>query len=274
MPYQLIAQLPNGDQKSLFNRSEDDALDIVTEFVNDGTITTRWGNKNQTRQALELRVYETRERYDKRSHGAATDFLKRKRNVFRRLEKEVLAKRVPQRRVRVFVVMPIQGEKYGTQSEQTVFKEFNDRFTVIEATLQEFDCVAIRIDREQPLDSMVERIKEEIRRARFVVADLTDERPSCYFEIGYAEALGTPVITMASRESVMEPGKRTKIHFDVHQNVRFFTNHNQLAEHLRDAVDVNRQNLLDEVPEPRMWSTFLTSPPLFTFSNPAADHNA
>jgi hypothetical protein len=32
-------------------------------------------------------------------------------------------------------------------------------------------------------------VKEDIRRAHFVLADLTKERPSCYFELGLAEAL-------------------------------------------------------------------------------------
>jgi len=64
MPFQLVAQLPNGEQKSIFNRDEDDVLTVVAEFLRDQTITTRWGNKNQTRQALELRVYETKERYE------------------------------------------------------------------------------------------------------------------------------------------------------------------------------------------------------------------
>jgi nucleoside 2-deoxyribosyltransferase len=243
--YQLIATLPNGQQKSILNRDEESTLDHVAEFVRDSTITTRWANKTQTRQALELRVYQTSESYDKRSHGKLEDFLKRKRNVFARFEKEALEKRIPQRKTRVFVVMPIQGEEYGSQSEQAIFKEFNDRFAVIEQTLQDFDCVAIRIDREQPLEGMVQRIKDEIRRARFVVADLTDERPSCYFEVGYAEALGKPVIPVASKQSIMEPGKNTKIHFDIHQNVRFFTNHKQLAEKLREAVEKNRKLLVD-----------------------------
>jgi hypothetical protein len=46
-----------------------------------------------------------------------------------------------------------------------------------------------------------------IRRARFVVADLTHERPNVYFELGYARGLGKTVIT------ILRAG--TAVHFDV-----------------------------------------------------------
>lgn len=248
MPFHLVAQLPNGGQKSVFNLTEDKALDHVTEFVRDQTLTTRWGNNTQTRQAYEMRVYETADAYSKRSSGPFADFIKGKRSVFGRLEKEARKRLEPRSNVRVFVVMPIQGDRWGKQSEQNVYREYNERFEVIEQTLQEFGCVAIRIDKEAPLGGLVDRIKEEIRRARFVVADLTDERPSCYFEAGYAEALNKPVIPVASKESVMRPGENTTIHFDIHQNVQFFTNHEELAEKLRDAVEKNRKALIE--PEP------------------------
>jgi hypothetical protein len=55
------------------------------------------------------------------------------------------------------------------------------------------------------------RITDEIIRmitaARFVVVDLTHERPNMYFELGYARGLGKTVITIA-REG-------TTVHFDV-----------------------------------------------------------
>ena len=38
---------------------------------------------------------------------------------------------------------------------------------------------------------------EEIRNADFVFADLSLERPSCYYELGVAEALGKPVYLIA-----------------------------------------------------------------------------
>jgi nucleoside 2-deoxyribosyltransferase len=46
-----------------------------------------------------------------------------------------------------------------------------------------------------------------IEGARFVVADLTHERPNVYFELGYARGLGKTVVTIA-REG-------TAVHFDV-----------------------------------------------------------
>ena len=39
----------------------------------------------------------------------------------------------------------------------------------------------------------LERATEDIRKAGFVVADLSYERPSCYFELGLAEATGVDV---------------------------------------------------------------------------------
>lgn len=59
------------------------------------------------------------------------------------------------------------------------------------------------------------RLRQEIRLARFVIADLTDKNNGAYWEAGYAEGLGKPVIYMCE-ESVFEA---REIHFD--------TNHHQ-----------------------------------------------
>jgi len=48
---------------------------------------------------------------------------------------------------------------------------------------------------------------EMIQTARFVVADLTLERPNVYFELGYARALQKTVITICRDQ--------TPVHFDV-----------------------------------------------------------
>jgi hypothetical protein len=239
--FHVQAQLPGGRTKLVNNLTDEQVRDVVAEFVRDGTLTTRWGNKSPTRQAYEMKVFETKDAWAKKGGGTFADFIKGKRNVFGRFEREVAKRTRP--RTRVFVVMPIQGDRYGSQSAQTVHRTYDARFEAIESALQDFDCVAIRIDKESPLGELVGRIKAEIRRASFIVADLTDERPSCYFEAGYAEALNKPIIYLASKESVMSPPQKTTIHFDIHQNVRFFTNDVELAEKLREAVQRNRKHL-------------------------------
>lgn len=54
---------------------------------------------------------------------------------------------------------------------------------------------------------ITDKILEMILSCRFIVVDLTYERPNVYFELGYARGLGKTVITIAGRD--------TKIHFDV-----------------------------------------------------------
>ncbi|HZK15510.1 MAG TPA: hypothetical protein VFC52_02845 [Solirubrobacterales bacterium] len=56
----VFATLPGGARKVISNKSEADVLSgFVVPFIKDGTITTTWGSKTQTRQALELRIFQT-----------------------------------------------------------------------------------------------------------------------------------------------------------------------------------------------------------------------
>lgn len=224
------------------NLSEEEAHSrVIYPFLNDGIVNYRRGGKTTPHQVVDLRIYKTKE-YWNIKQAKFEDFVAKKNNV----AKAVLARaktRTASTQYRVFVVMPIQGDKYGEMNEQRIHEEFTRRFVAVEKTLSKHQCVAIRIDKEVPLDDLVRRIKSEIGRSQFVVADLTDERPSCYFEAGYAEALGKPIIYVASKQSVVSPGERTRIHFDVHMNVNFFSNHKELQEKVGAAIDKNRKLL-------------------------------
>lgn len=244
MPFHAIATLSGDRQKTIPNRTDGELLsEVVLPFIATGVITARWGAKNQSYQVLELRVYETKDKWDKKK-GPLSDLIKGKKNQFARFAakaEQLLATNKP----KVFVVMPIQGEKHGDQEQQRIYKEYDERFEAIEAVISDAGGVAIRIDKEHPLEDLVGRIKKEIRASVFVVADMTDERPSCYFEAGYAEALGRPVIYVASKQSVAKPGTPTKIHFDIHMNIQFFTNHKELKEKLGAAIDKNKAALFE-----------------------------
>lgn len=243
MYYHAIAILSGDRRKSIVNKSEESMLtEVVIPYVNNGVVKLKWGSETRSYQVIDLRIYKTDAPWYKKSGVSLDDLLARKRNIFAKFERKAKDAMTVEAH-RVFVIMPIQGEKYGTQDEQRIFREYDERFETIETLLGDYDCVGIRIDKEHPLDDMVRRIKEEIRRSKFVIADLTDERQSCYFEVGYAEALGRPIIYCASKESVLSPGSQTKIHFDIHMNVNMFTNHKELDAKLRSAIDKNRSRL-------------------------------
>ena len=60
----------------------------------------------------------------------------------------------------------------------------------------EDDCgfTAIQMLEVEHNDKICDRIIVEIRRAQFVIADFTFQRGGVYFEAGFAQALGRPVI--------------------------------------------------------------------------------
>lgn len=243
MHYHAIATLPGGRRKSIVNKPDDQILtDYVIPFVRNGVIKARWGAKMQSYQVLELRVVATKKAWNKKSGKPLDKHLGHAINRYSWFEKRAL-EALGTSAHRVFIIMPIQGEQFGSQDQQRVWREYDSRFEAMEKLLGNYDAVAIRIDKEHTLDELVKRIKEEISRAKFVIADLTDERPSCYFEAGYAEALKKPIVFVASKESVVNPKTLTKIHFDIHRNVNYFTNNKELRAKLRGALEKNKDVL-------------------------------
>jgi hypothetical protein len=60
----------------------------------------------------------------------------------------------------------------------------------------------------------LERATDDIRNARFVLADLTFERPSCYFELGLAEATGVDVNIIAKAGTpIHQVGYASQVNF-------------------------------------------------------------
>jgi nucleoside 2-deoxyribosyltransferase len=55
----------------------------------------------------------------------------------------------------------------------------------------------------------------EIRNARFLIADLTDDNEGAYWEAGFAEGLGKPVIFICEEAKFEEK----KTHFDTNHHL-------------------------------------------------------
>lgn len=83
----------------------------------------------------------------------------------------------------------------------------DDLYNTYKDCFSEFDVKAIRADEIEHQDAITDKIIEKINLSEFLLADLTGERQSVYYEIGYAHALG--------RKVIMYRNCNTKLHFDL-----------------------------------------------------------
>jgi len=85
----------------------------------------------------------------------------------------------------IYVISPVAADP-----------DFEAKRAIVASTARSFDLVPLfPLDRSPGI--ALERANEDIRKARFVLADLSLERPSCYFELGLAEATGVDVDIIA-----------------------------------------------------------------------------
>jgi hypothetical protein len=92
----------------------------------------------------------------------------------------------------VFVVM-----KFGEPRLDSAYEG------VIRPLIEEFSLKPLRIDEVQNSGPITDQVLEEISSSKYVLADLTGERPNCYYECGFAHAIGRELIlTIAANEPV------------------------------------------------------------------------
>ena len=75
----------------------------------------------------------------------------------------------------------------------------------------------MKLDEEPRAGLIDDRLRLEIRRSRFLVADLSHGNPGAYWEAGYAEGLGRPVIYTCRQDIFDNPA--TKPHFDTNHHL-------------------------------------------------------
>ncbi len=128
---------------------------------------------------------------------------------------------------KVFVIM-----KFGDPDLDSVYE------LAIKPVISLHGFESVRIDEVQDAGMITDQVLEHIATSKYVLADLTGGRPNCYYETGFAHALGKELIL-----TVKEPGD---IHFDL-KGYRFIMW--KTAKHLHDLLH-ERFDALAEYQQP------------------------
>ena len=96
--------------------------------------------------------------------------------------------------------------KFGDPELDAVFR---DHF---KPAVQQAGFELMRLDDEPRAGLIDDRLRLEIRTSRFMVADLSHANAGAYWEAGFAEGLGRPVIYTCRKDVFDDP--KTKPHFD------------------------------------------------------------
>jgi nucleoside 2-deoxyribosyltransferase len=96
----------------------------------------------------------------------------------------------------VFVVMKF-GDKYLDSAYDGAIKPI----------VKEFGLTPLRIDEVQDSGRITDQVLQAIASSKYIISDLTGERPNCYYETGFAHALGKKIILTIKKDD--------HIHFDL-----------------------------------------------------------
>ena len=107
--------------------------------------------------------------------------------------------------------------------------EFEERYT------------SIKIDNVEHCNDINDEMVSQIRKSRFMVADLTGYRGGVYWEAGFAEGLGIPVIYTCHKQW-LESNKALNI-----EGVHFDLNHRSMILWEEDNLDEFKQKLINRI---------------------------
>jgi hypothetical protein len=101
-----------------------------------------------------------------------------------------------------------------------------------------------RLDEGQPAGLIDDRLRVEIRQSRFLISELTHSNAGAYWEAGYAEGLGKPVI-YTCRKDIFDD-KKTAPHFDTNHHLTVVWDPVHLDVAMAKLKDTIRATLPDE----------------------------
>ncbi len=146
-----------------------------------------------------------------------------------------------------FVIQPFDSGKYDKRY-QGIYKP------AIEAA----GLVPYRVDNDAGVLVPIEAIEKGIRQAAICLADITEDNPNVWYELGYAFAAGRPVVMVCSDD---RPGKKYPFDIQHRSIIPYMADAPSDFDKLRDSLTAKlkaiseRSEVLDQIAESTPMAT-------------------
>ena len=108
-------------------------------------------------------------------------------------------------------------------------EEYDDLYDAYDTAVKEFGFEADRTDQVTSLERIMPRILDGIKHSAFVIADVTEKSLNVFYEIGFAEGIGRPVIITAK--------EGTELPFDIKDTpIVFWSTLKELKQKLHTII--------------------------------------
>lgn len=139
-------------------------------------------------------------------------------------DKQVLEDAPRQFENKLFVMMSISSEKPDLEDVMSAIKRASKNCGI--------DCT--RVDEVEHSGKVTDLILDHIDKSKFLLCDVSTERPNVYYELGYAHGRRKDVILIARQGST--------VHFDIKDyNIIFYRNFTELEERIAKRLETIKQ---------------------------------
>lgn len=123
---------------------------------------------------------------------------------------------------------------------------YNKRFDdLYKPAIEAAGMTAYRVDQDSSATVLVEAIEKNIKRAAVCLADITEDNPNVWYELGFAYAAGRPVV-MACSDERQKVGKRFPFDIQHRAIVTYKTESPRDFQAFKDNLTVKLKAMLEQ----------------------------
>jgi len=132
------------------------------------------------------------------------------------------------------IAEPAENSAFIIMAISDAQPELEDYLLAIKRAFKKYGIDSERVDEIEHSGKITDLILNMIKKSRFIICDISKEKPNVYYELGYAHGLKREVILVAKIDSI--------VHFDIKDyNIIFYKNSTELETRVAKRIEETLQ---------------------------------